>query len=306
MKRLAWIVAASLALASSVFAERRLIVRPEMLPGDDGANINGPSLIRAPSWLQNPLGKYYLYFANHHGNYIRLACADHLEGPWTIYKGGVLQLKEAPGAKNHIASPDVHVDNDRREIRMYFHGPARGLNEQMTFSSLSKDGLHFAADSKPLCPFYLRAFRWDGMWYGLAKSGALYRSKDGLTPFGPGGDPLPSVKKARPRHVALDLRGDTLWVYWSNIGDTPEHILRGRIQLAGDWTKWKVEDIHSFLRPEAKWEGADLPLTASHSGAAKGRENALRDPCVFVDDDKRAYLLYSVAGENGIAITELP
>ena len=37
----------------------------------------------------------------------------------------------------------------------------------------------------------------------------------------------------------------------------------------------------------------------------KGRENALRDPGVFVDNDGRVYLLYSVAGEAGIGIAEL-
>ncbi len=30
------------------------IIRPEMLAGEDGENINGPSLIRAPGWLENP------------------------------------------------------------------------------------------------------------------------------------------------------------------------------------------------------------------------------------------------------------
>jgi hypothetical protein len=40
------------------------IIRPEMLPGRDGANINGPSLIRVPSRVKNPLGRYYLYFAH--------------------------------------------------------------------------------------------------------------------------------------------------------------------------------------------------------------------------------------------------
>jgi len=39
------------------------IIRPAMLPAHDGANINGPSLIRAPTWITNPLGNYYLYFA---------------------------------------------------------------------------------------------------------------------------------------------------------------------------------------------------------------------------------------------------
>ena len=30
-------------------------------------NINGPSLIKVPHWMENPLGKYYLYFAHHKG-----------------------------------------------------------------------------------------------------------------------------------------------------------------------------------------------------------------------------------------------
>ena len=47
------------------------IIRPHMdaMMGD---NINGPSLIRVPDWIDNPLGRYYLYFANHKGRYIRL------------------------------------------------------------------------------------------------------------------------------------------------------------------------------------------------------------------------------------------
>ena len=48
-----------------------------------------------------------------------------------------------------------------------------------------------------------------------------------------------------------------------------------------------------------------LPVTASKAGAVKGRENALRDPAIFVDTDGRRYLLYSVAGETGIAIAGL-
>ncbi len=105
------------------------IVQPEMLPGDDGENICGPSLIRAPDWLEKPLGKYYLYFAHHKGSYIRLAYADRLEGPWTVYEPGTLKLEDVLSAGDykaikggHVASPDVHVDDGKKEIRMYFHG----------------------------------------------------------------------------------------------------------------------------------------------------------------------------------------
>ena len=31
------------------------------------SNINGPSLVRVPEWVEDPLGKYYLYFAHHRG-----------------------------------------------------------------------------------------------------------------------------------------------------------------------------------------------------------------------------------------------
>jgi hypothetical protein len=41
------------------FAENP-IIRPAMLPGRDGDNINGPSLIRVPDWVRKPLGRYYL------------------------------------------------------------------------------------------------------------------------------------------------------------------------------------------------------------------------------------------------------
>ena len=49
------------------------IVTEDMLAGPDGESINGPTLIRVPDWVKNPLGRYYLYFAHHAGKYLRLA-----------------------------------------------------------------------------------------------------------------------------------------------------------------------------------------------------------------------------------------
>jgi hypothetical protein len=46
---------------------------------DDYVNINWPSLIRVPDWVEDPLGRYYLYFSHHKGNHIRLAYADDFE-----------------------------------------------------------------------------------------------------------------------------------------------------------------------------------------------------------------------------------
>jgi hypothetical protein len=52
------------------------------------------------------------------------------------------------------------------------------------------------------------------------------------------------------------------------------------------------------------WEGAALPAKPSIRGIAPGAVRELRDPAIFVEAG-RTYLLYSVAGESGIAIAEL-
>jgi hypothetical protein len=131
------------------------IISPDLHPSI-GRNIQGPSLIRAPDWIEGRRADYYLYFADHKGRYIRLAYADQLAGPWTIHPPGSLQLEQSgfltdppkvtpeqfallearwkqSGAEMshdllaevttpHIASPDVHVDSVGRQIVMYFHG----------------------------------------------------------------------------------------------------------------------------------------------------------------------------------------
>lgn len=292
--------------------EQNPIVRPGMLPGSDGANINGPSLIRTPAWLPNALGRYYLYFAHHGGKYIRLAYADRLEGPWRIHEPGTLELTGAPGARGHVASPDVFVDEERREIRMYFHGPAKAASGQKTFVARSRDGLRFTASDEILGSFYMRLFRWQGWWYGMAKGGLLFRSRDGLTNFEKGHNPFPGgnardeeANDAGPRHVALHVAGSALHVYYTSIGDAPERILRTDIDLTPGWTEWRTAGEVEVLRPETEYEGAHLPVTKSTAGAARAAEHALRDPGIFVDEDGRVYLLYSVAGEQGIAVAEL-
>ena len=60
-----------------------------------GTNIQGPSVIRAPAWLADPLGRYLCYFADQKGSFIRLAYADAIEGPWTIHEPGSLHLADS-------------------------------------------------------------------------------------------------------------------------------------------------------------------------------------------------------------------
>jgi hypothetical protein len=289
------------------------IIRPEMLPDGDGANINGPSLIRVPAWVDRPRGRYYLYFAHHGGSYIRMAHAHSLAGPWTVHPPGVLHLKQVSACEKHIASPDVHVDEGSRQIRMYFHGPAAAGGGQRTFLALSGDGLRFEPRDENLGMFYMRMFRWGDCWYGMAKGGLLYRSRDGLTAFEESHSPFgrrlagdrDSNRPGSVRHVAARAVGDTLHVLFTRIGDAPESILYATIAMHPHWRRWRAGKAVEVLRPREAWEGADLPIRPSLAGAARGRENALRDPDLFNDDDGRTYLLYAVAGESGIAIAEL-
>jgi hypothetical protein len=281
-----------------------------MLPLSDGDNINGPSLIRAPVWLSRRLGEYYLYFAHHRGSYIRLAVADRLEGPWTVYTPGTLHLSEVPSCRDHIASPDVHVDWEYRKVRMYFHGPSAATKGQKSFVASSSDGIRFEPHTEELGAFYLRTVPFQNAWIGMAKGGHMYRSKDGLREFRRlphSAFPLRHANGDLPgsvRHVALEIAGSTLLVYFTRIGDTPECILRSQIDLNEPEVRWIATRPELVLRPEWPWEGANLPLCPSNPGMSRNPENAVRDPAIWREDG-RLFLLYAVAGETGIAISEL-
>ena len=268
-----------------------------------GKNINGPSVIRVPDWLPNPLGKYYMYFAHHGGDHIRLAVADDLHGPWKVHEPGTLKLPEAKSFKGHIASPDVHVDDQKRLIRMYFHGPAKGRGGQWTGVATSRDGVSFQASDEVLGKFYFRVWKWKGWHYAIAKDwnsgwGELLRSEDGLTPFESRGRFVKMM-----RHCAVMLRGGQLLVFHSRKGDAPERIVLTTVELSDDWKDWRESEVVEVIKPEAEYEGMEYPNRPSNYGSAV-KVRQLRDPCVF-EENGRVYLFYSVAGEMGIALAEL-
>jgi hypothetical protein len=311
----------------------RLLDRPIIAPDTDpsiGPNIQGPSLIRVPEWVSGRLGKYYLYFADHKGKYIRLAYADNLLGPWRVHVPGSLQLegsflltepptgppeaietiRETPrpaflphdliveATTPHIASPDVHVDERNRQIVMYYHG-LNGLQQQVTRAATSTDGIRFAARPEILGRTYFRAFAHDGYTYAMSMPGQFYRSRNPLSEFVQG----PLLFNPQMRHSALLKRGTTLYVFWTQVGHAPESIIVSTIELSTGWSAWTATPGVEVLRPERTWEGADAPVIASQRSTAYGHVNQLRDPAVF-EEGGRVFLLYAVAGESGIAIAE--
>ena len=314
---------------------RRLLDYPIIHQGMSaslGDNINGPSMIRVPEWVTNPLGRYYLYFAHHEGRSIRLAYSDEATGPWTVYEPGALSIEHSlfPHDQNriipsidatdrvaslgvteyrpHIASPDVHVDHERRQIRMYFHGMVED-GDQKTRLALSSDGLTFQPRSELFDHYYFRVFEYKDWVWAISWGGYLFRAPDWTGPFERGPSILEGEPLSQPgqilRHLALMRDGDNLHLFFSRMGDTPEVILLAEIVLNADWEKWRTSEPREILRPGSEWEGALLPVQQSRPGASYVAEHALRDPCIFRDTDGRTYLLYSGAAEQAIGIVEL-
>jgi hypothetical protein len=301
-----------------------------------GDNVNGATVIRVPEWVERPLGRYYMYFANHMGDFIRLAYADAVSGPWTIYEPGVLHVRDTaffrpqPDPKEaladfytHIASPEIFIDHDRRRLVMWFHGwwtngerwPAdpvaarRWANanqyRQATQGATSSDGLRFTVHAPITRQTYLRVFQHDGAFYAVSRLGQLSRAPDPLSMFEAGPNPFRDGGYAqRVRHVALLRRGQRLYVFFTAIGDAPERVLLSTIDLGGDWTAWRASEPSEVLAPQAPYECADLPNAPSEAGDIAVPVRQIRDPFVF-EDEGRVFLFYSTCGEQGIAAAEL-
>jgi hypothetical protein len=300
-----------------------------------GGNVNGPTVIRVPDWIDRPLGRYYMYFANHRGDFIRLAYADSVAGPWKVYEPGVLHVRETAlyrqqpdsarfgGFNTHLASPEAVVDPARRRIVLWAHGwwtngeqwpsqPAaaqRWADEkgygQFTQAAVSSDGLRFMAQPPITKESYLRVFPNGGAFYGMSRLGRLLRATDLLGSFEPGPNPFRAGPYAsRVRHVALLVRGSRLHVLFTVIGDAPERVMLATIDMTGDWNEWRASTAVEVMRPETEYECVNLPVEPSAVGDVEVPVRQLRDPYLF-EDQGRTLLFYSTCGEQGIAAAEI-
>ena len=308
------------------------IIFPE-LDSSIGTNIQGPSAIRVPDWVENPLGNYYLYFADHKGSYIRLAYANQVEGPWRIHKPGALRIENSfflttpPRVSDekskqirdyakrtkikfahdivkevtapHIASPDVLVDEQSKRIVMFFHG-LEDVGVQVTRAAVSKDGINFITKAEKLGRTYWRSFKWRNHFYALAMPGQFYRSESLLSGYEDG----PLLFNPDMRHNAVMLRGDQLFIFWTQVGEIPESVKLSTINLSENWDDWLQTDQGVILKPGREYEGAGEPLIPSIRSTAYGKVNQLRDPAIL-QDGENTWLFYAVAGESGIGLAKL-
>ena len=234
-----------------------------------GDNVNGPAIIRVPSWIEHPLGRYYMYFAHHMGTHIRLAYADAVTGPWHVYDPGVLRVENSAFFRpqpdppenlenfyTHVASPEIYVDEPNRRLVMWFHGwwtdgtrwpvgeaaarewaRQRGYG-QYTQSALSSDGVHFDVRPAISKTSYLRVFQHDSYFYGVARSGLLLRSNDPTASFEAGAKPVSRrrVRQSRATRGAAAERADALRIlhrHRRRAGTRDDVDRRHRWRLAG-------------------------------------------------------------------------
>lgn len=314
-------------------------------PATDGEDINFPTVIRVPDWITSdrradPSAVYYMYFAHHLGEYIRLAWATDVEGPWHLHR---VDAAAAPGTRGvldlgpdlaipldhgivldmSLGAPEVAIDEVGRRIIMYFRAqPTVDGVRPVTVKALaavSDSGLDFSAGIQPvlLGRGYFRVFAHDGQLYALANRADPYRAPDLSSPWTPpaGFDFTAELWERRPdnpwgaeslRHVGLRVRGDMLDVFYTRIGDSPERILYTTLDLSsGDFTAWAPGPESCVLQPELPWEGGDLVPAPSRGGPAPEDVAQLRDPYLFEDIDGQLYLFYVGRGEDAIGVASL-
>lgn len=272
-------------------------------------NINGPTVIKQNlKFLGYPVSFYILYFADHHGDYIKLAVSKTPTGPFLRIRFWGLHLVWSPlqDRKNHSASPEVFEIGKRRYLLT--HSPSRNLGKQVTYVSRLYLGLICLRTKTTILPSYTRLFFRNGKTYAVTIGGEIFS----VNPTDWSCSRIPLEKSMaltyespdcpimiRHCHVVEHL-GEFI-MFFSRTGDAPERILASILNFDSAESAVLGRPL-TVLRPKENFEGANLPITPSKKGKAKTREHALRDPYVLLGEQE-TYLYYSVAGEKGVAVS---
>jgi hypothetical protein len=260
-------------------------------------NINGPCIIKVPEFIENPLGKYYLYFGHHKGTYIRMAYSNNILGPYTLFKPGILDIKDTPGY-DHIASPDVVIDFKNKRLILYYHCVFNnGKTPQSTFYAYSTNGLNFQSHKINILYPYFRYFTYHDSEYGIAMYkhiGSIILKKNG-NEYEEFSELLP-----KSRHTSVMIINDKIYIFYTIVGDCPEHIYYCQITNL-EKNNVKTTEKISLVKPEFEYEHNNQKPIISCYGPIFTKINQLRDPYIFFDNDN-FYIFYTVCGEKGIAV----
>ena len=252
---------------------------------------------------------------------------DLFKGPW---KETALVLPPFTEKCMHkgIFSPDIIKHNDIYIMFAHTHRyGCRGQPQQPTNVLTSRDLRHWdwvdhpnkSNNTKEPPPssyfaskdtFYIKVFEYDGKHYAIGKSREdkvgsmvlLYTESLSSAPF-------QRIRKlARGvRHVSLHRKQDTLYVFFTLIGDMPERILLGTIDLSSPQSQWRMLPGPIILRPT----NHNSTLSPSKKGSAPCHPvQELRDPEFIPDDDEditelKGTLFYTLRGEQAIGASHI-
>ena len=172
-----------------------------------------------------------------------MAFSNNIAGPYTIFEGGVMHLKDSPGT-NHIASPDVHVDNIGKRIIMYYHSFYKDF--QYTFSSISTNGLFFVSQKNKLGNYYFRVFKFNNEVYSISKGkntyGMIYKY------YNKSWNIISDKFILNLRHTAILVQKKTIFIFYSLIGDVQESIYCSRLNL----NNFQLYNTYKIVVPTCK------------------------------------------------------
>lgn len=112
------------------FTFKGVLLHPDNLTYKPTDQLVHPTLIKMEGRVQNPLGKYYLYYAPHAHIAMSMAYADSIVGPWREYPNN--PVIEGPSA------PDIRWIEDKGKFYMWGH-----RKNSQTELWTSDDGIHF-------------------------------------------------------------------------------------------------------------------------------------------------------------------
>lgn len=112
------------------FTYEGINLHPDDLGWIPTGELEHPAFIKMEGLVEDPLGKYYLYYAPHKHHGIGLAYSDNLDGPWKEY--------DANPVVKGPAAPDIRWIDEKKKFYMWGH-----TKNSQTELWTSDDGIHF-------------------------------------------------------------------------------------------------------------------------------------------------------------------
>jgi hypothetical protein len=255
-----------------------VITKTQIPAGIASDNINGPTVFKRPKFYPNG-PQWIMYFAHHRGDGIRTAESEELSRGWKVSNKLILGVETG-----HVASPEVLLHQDRLEL--YFH---REHNDfQYTFKATTEDGERWVEDDEVQGDFYLRTV---GEQHAVAK----HRNQGGIWYKRTNGKLVEQGRLLPKMRHCCHCEGK---LYWSEIGDNPEVIYRGDLNLS----KFTVSNKQKIIMPSEHYE-----VTKNHRPSLPGSAvgvTEVRDPYAIKSEGK-TFIFYTVRGEEAIAVAEI-